>query len=316
MSRPRSSRHGRSEFLRMRGVRQNNLRSVDVDLPRGALTVITGVSGSGKSSLATDTLYAEGQRRYLESVSTHARRFLERVPRPDLDGVTGLSPAVSLKQRSRVRTARSTVGTSTEMHDYLRLLFARVGQVFCDRCGIEVPRWTVAEIAEHWAGGRDQRLVISFPVPVNEAGADATRRALQSRGYLRVMGVGGMETLREASAGAREWEVVQDRMHARNRRRLTEALEAAFAEGHGRATVHPEGAEPVRYRLGRVCPACGAAYPEPDPLHFSFNSPAGACPTCQGFGFTLEFDLEKIVPDPDKTLDEGAMAPWAGRWRT
>ncbi len=303
----------RSETIRIRGARQNNLQSVDVDLPRQALVVVTGLSGSGKSSLAMDTLYAEGQRRYLEGVSAHARRFLERLPRPEVDLLEGLSPAVSLDQRAGARSARSTVGTSTEVYDYLRLLFARVGRVHCDVCGEEVPRWTVEAVADAWSGEGDLRLMITFPYEA--ADPAAARRALRARGYGRVVRAGRVSDLDRAPEGEREWELLQDRLRAGRRGRLVEALEAAFVEGRGRAAVHAEGREPVRYRLGRVCTTCEIAYPDPDPLHFSFNSPAGACPRCQGFGYTLEPDPDRIVPDEDKSLDEGAIVPWAGRWR-
>lgn len=303
----------RPEVIRIRGARQNNLRSVDVDLPRRALIVITGVSGSGKSSLAMDTLYAEGQRRYLEGVSAHARRFLERLPRPDVDLLDGLSPAVSLEQRAGARSARSTVGTSTEIYDYLRLLFARAGRVHCDTCGAEVPRWTVESVAASWGGDAERRLLVTFPYEVGDPAA--TRRALRARGYTRLVSAGEVRDLDRVSGGSGRWDLLQDRVRAGRRSRLAEALETAFTEGGGRATIHPEGAPEVRYRLGRVCAACEIAYPEPDPLHFSFNSPAGACPRCQGFGSTLELDPARIVPDPDKTLDEGAVVPWAGRWR-
>ncbi len=303
--------------IRVRGARQNNLKNIDVSLPRRALTVVTGVSGSGKSSLAMDTLYAEGQRRYLEGVSAHARRFLERLPRPEVDRVEGLSPAVSLGQRTGVRSARSTVGTSTEIHDYLRLLFARAGRVICDRCGTEVPRWTVEGVVEAWSGdpGRDRRFLISFPHPLEGGDPRAVRRALKARGYLRAVVAGAALDLGEAPEGAAEWDILQDRVREGRRGRLAEALGAAFAQGRGRAAVHADGEPAARYRLGRVCAGCDGSYPDPHPLHFSFNSPAGACPACQGFGYILEFDPERIVPDPGRTLDEGAVVPWAGRWR-
>jgi excinuclease ABC subunit A len=306
-----------ARIIRVEGARQNNLRNIDLTLPRGALTVVTGVSGSGKSSLAMDTLYAEGQRRYLEGVSAHARRFLERLPRPDVDRVEGLSPAVSLGQRSGVRSARSTVGTSTEIHDYLRLLFARAGRVVCDRCGVEVPRWTVESVVDAWSGETvdGRRLLISFPYPLGKSDRRAVRRALRARGYLRAVVAEEAVDLAEAPDEATEWDVVQDRVREGRRGRLAEALGTAFTQGGGRAAVHPEGEPAARYRLGRVCATCGERYPDPHPLHFSFNSPAGACPTCQGFGYTLEFDPERIVPDPGRTLEEGAILPWAGRWR-
>ncbi len=300
--------------IEIRNARQNNLKGVDVSIPRRRMTVVTGLSGSGKSSLAMDTLYAEGQRRYLEGVSAHARRFLERLPRPEVDVVEGISPAVSLEQRASARSARSTVGTGTEIYDYLRLLFARVGRIYCDRCGGEVPRWTVDSVAAAWTGSGGRRLLVSFPHPV-PADAGASRRGLAGRGYLRAVSGGNVVDLARIPDGIAEWDVLQDRVREGRRGRLVEALEAAFREGGGRAAVWPEDAPPVRYREGRVCATCDMAYPEPDPLHFSFNSPAGACSRCQGFGYTLDLDPERIVPDPGLTLDGGAILPWAGRWR-
>ncbi len=279
-----------------------------------ALTVVTGVSGSGKSSLAMATLYAEGQRRYLDGVSAHARRFLERFPRPEVDAVEGISPAVALQQRTAVRSARSTVGTSTDIYDFLRLLFARIGHVVCPVCDREVPRWTAERVVDVWASGPLCRLNVTFPHPAARD-AEAARRSLRARGYLRVLGEGGLVDLADAPASA-SWNILQDRVRSDRRGRLAEALDAAFREGAGVAEVHPEGGDPVQYRLGRVCTGCGAGYPEPEPLHFSFNSPAGACLRCEGFGFTLEFDPRKIVPDPLRSIDDGAIAPWAGRWRT
>jgi excinuclease ABC subunit A len=304
----------RRDSIGIVGARQNNLRGIDLEIPRRALTVVTGVSGSGKSSLAMATIYAEGQRRYLDGVSAHARRFLERLPRPDVDLVEGISPAVALQQRTAARGARSTVGTSTEVYDFLRLLFARIGHVVCPNCEQDVPRWTVEGVVEAWASGPPRRLHLTFPHAVARD-AEAARRALRARGYSRVLVESAPVDLAEAHASA-VWDVVQDRVLSDRRGRLAEALEAAFREGAGAAGVHPEGDSPVRYRLGRVCTGCGTAYPEPEPLHFSFNSPTGACPRCAGYGFTLEFDPRKIVPDALRSIDQGAIVPWAGRWRT
>jgi len=301
----------RSASILIRGARQHNLRGIDVQLPRGALTVVTGVSGSGKSSLAMDTLYAEGQRRYLDSVSTHGRRFLERMTRPDVDAVEGLSPAVAVTSRGASRSARSTVGTATEVHDFLRLLFARAGTVHCPRCREDVPDLGLEDVIVRWAGSGSARLLITFP----HAAGDTERSDLASRGYRRGVVAGEVREL-EGAPTEGSWDVLQDRLRGRNRERLAEALEAAFREGTGEAAVHEEGSPPVRYVLGRVCPRCRERYPVPEPAHFSFNHALGACATCRGFGDVLTFDPGLIVPDPDRTLAEGAIEPWAGRWRT
>lgn len=299
-------------WIVIQGARQNNLRNVDVRIPRGRLTVITGLSGSGKSSLAMDVLYAEGQRRYLEGVSAYARRFLERLPRPDVDRIEGLSPAVALEQRTASRSARSTVGTATEVVDYLRLLFARVGTVVCPDCEVPVPRWTVRTTADAVGEAGDRRVLVSFPHPAGRA----ARADLARRGYGRVIREGKAVPLDEAPAG-KVWRVLADRLAAGNRARLVEALEAAFREGEGAACVETARAnDPVTYRLGRVCLRCGRAFGEPTPRQFSFNSPAGACATCRGFGDVLEFDPDRIVPDPSLSVADGAIAPWARSWRS
>ncbi len=301
-------------WIRIRGAREHNLRGIDLDIPRRRLTVVTGVSGSGKSSLALDTLYAEGQRRYLEGVSTQARRLLERLPRPEVDSLEGISPAIAVRQRSATHGARSTVGTATEIHDYLRLLFARVGRVVCPACDLEVPRWTIESLRDLWSSGPRRRLLVAFPHPTGKD-PGAAIQGLQARGYRRVVVKGEAVDPAEAGAAA-SWDVLQDRLTSDRADRLAEALEAAFCEGGGDASVHPEGGPPLRHRLGRVCAGCGTAYPDPEPLQFSFNSPAGACPQCEGFGYRLEFDPLRIVPDPSRSIDEGAVEPWAGRWRS
>ena len=308
-----ASRIRTATCIRIRGARENNLRGIDVEIPHHALTVVTGLSGSGKSSLALDTLYAEGQRRYLDGVAPHARRFLERVPRPDVDLIEGLAPAVAVSQRSGGGGARSTVGTSTEVVDHLRLLFARAGEVHCDTCGIPVPRRTLDDIAAE-AGGEGRR-VIAFPVdPGTRPGP--LRRALTEQGYLRGWHEGEVVDLDDLPAKG-PWWIVQDRVAADRRGRLREAVEGAARAGEGRVGIVDPAAGSLRaLTVGRVCEGCGARYPEPEPVHFSFNSPAGACATCKGFGYDLVFDAAKIVPDPALTLEEGALHPFAGKWRS
>ncbi len=325
-----------SDRIRVRGARQHNLKGVDIDIERGALTVLTGPSGSGKSSLAFDTIYAEGQRRYIESLSTYAKQFLERMPKPDVDLVEGVSPSVAIDQSNRVQSSRSTVGTITEVYDYLRLLWARVGTTVCPRCERTVVPDTVTSATDALLDlGPDARLAIAFPVPPEER-ADAPRAVahLRARGYVRVLADGrelylpdidlaaveeeeGGEPVR-ALAGAGEAVVVVDRVRCRSedRERIADSLAAAFAEGKGAAVAlvwKGGGSTPGRHDFEEAhrCARCGSGFPRPTPQLFSFNSPAGACDTCTGFGAVLEYAPQLIVPDPGRSLEGGALDPWS-----
>ena len=309
--------------IRIRGARQHNLRGFDLDLPRGRLSVITGVSGSGKSSLAFDTLYAEGQRRYVESVSTYAKQFLDRLPRPDVDSITGLTPAVSIQQSNPARSARSTVATATEVHDYLRLMFARLGTVHCGKCGRVVTAdspQSIARDALSWPG--ESTLLVLAPVALSPKLAwEEQAGHLLRAGYTRAW-IGGevvaMDPVPTLAKRAREVHVVVDRFRwrAEERDRLVEACEQAFRRGEGKLMVVREGQEPSRYNERWECSNCGTPAMRPEPALFSFNSPLGVCPTCRGFGDVLTFAPELIVPDQGKSLSEGALAPWAGSWRS
>ncbi len=311
-------------FIRIRGARQHNLQGLDLDLPRGALTVVTGVSGSGKSSLAFDTLYAEGQRRYVESVSTYAKQFLDRLPRPDVDSITGLTPAVSIQQVAPARSARSTVGTSTEIHDHLRLLFARLGTVHCVQCGeavrVDSPASIAAEAAA-WPEGA--RITVLAPLTLSPRLTwEAQAGHLLSAGFTRIWLAGepaALEPLPRLPRGTKEALVIADRFRweAGEGTRLAEACEQAFRRGEGRLLlVVGDGAE-VSPRSERwECAACGTPAATPEPALFSFNSPLGVCPTCKGFGDVLTFTEELIVPDGTKTLRAGAIDPWAKSWRS
>jgi excinuclease ABC subunit A len=297
------------------GARTHNLKNVRVGIPRAALTVITGVSGSGKSSLAFDTLYAEGQRRYVESMSTYARQFLERMQRPDVDAIHGVPPAIAIEQRNGVRNARSTVGTVTEIADYLRLLFARVGEVHCPDCGGLVARDTAqaaaAAIVERHPGARVQ---VVAPAPLGR-GEVAQRVAEFLRdGWRRLLIDGEVLELDaldlDRVRALRQLPILIDRFAA-ERARLAEALQAAFAVGAGRAEVHVEGAAaPLRFDEGYNCSRCGRALKAPVPALFSFNSPLGACETCQGFGRVIGLDLDKVIPDGRKSIADGAIQPF------
>jgi excinuclease ABC subunit A len=318
-ARPKSSA---SPVIRIRGARQHNLRNLDLDLPRGAMTVITGVSGSGKSSLAFDTLYAEGQRRYVESVSNYARQFLERLPRPDVDSIQGLTPAVAIQQIAPARSARSTVGTATEVHDYLRLLFARLGTVFCGRCGSVVradsPESIVRE-SSSWTEG--ERVLILAPVALPAKIAWSEQAAnLQRAGFTRLWLEGQVTPLDPLPAlpkGTKSIQVVADRFtwEKGEAQRLAESCEVAFRRGEGRLEIRRENRDPEPRSERWECSNCGEPAISPEPALFSFNSPLGVCPECRGFGDVLVFTPEKIVPDPAKTLREGAIDPWARSWR-
>jgi excinuclease ABC subunit A len=309
--------------IRIRGARQHNLRGFDLDLPRGRLSVITGVSGSGKSSLAFDTLYAEGQRRYVESVSTYAKQFLDRLPRPDVDSITGLTPAVSIQQSNPARSARSTVATATEVHDYLRLLFARLGTVHCGKCGRVVTADSPQSIAREAAGWPAESVVLVLaPVALAQKLSWAEQAGhLLRAGYTRAW-IGGavvdMDPVPALGKSTREVHVVVDRIKWRpdERERLVEACEQAFRRGEGKLAIVRGESTPTRYNERWECSHCGTPALRPEPALFSFNSPLGVCPTCRGFGDVLTFAPELIVPDHDKSLKDGALAPWAGSWRS
>jgi len=298
--------------IRLRGVRVHNLKAVDVTIPTRKLVVVTGVSGSGKSSLAFDTLYAEGQRRYVESLSSYARQFLERMEKPRVDEVEGICPAIAIRQRTLSRSPRSTVATVTEIHDHLRLLFARAGRTLCE-CGEEVRRDSPAQVAARLAGEPGgTRVTIGFEPsgPLDETKVAAWRK----RGWGRLLVGDEVVDAEEAGAlpdGARPL-VLVDRVVVREdaRGRLADSLEAAFREGGGRAVLARPGGGREALSERFECRRCGREHVEPEPRLFSFNSPFGACPSCHGFGNLIEVDLDLVVPDKHKSLAEGAVEPW------
>jgi excinuclease ABC subunit A len=313
----------RPSGLRIEGARQNNLKNISLEIPHDRLTVITGVSGSGKSSLAFDTLFAEGQWRYIESLSTYARMFLDRVDRPDVDRIEQIRPAVALEQKNPVRTARSTVGTATEVYDYLRLLYAKIGRVHCPHCGSPAASHSPESIADALLAEHDgARALITFPLPVPAGQAAAELwTALTRRGFARVL-VGGVLCELAASPPPSldgPVAVVLDRLvlRADQRRRLVESVEAALREGGGQLMVElVDGGRRVFAEAFR-CGRCGTALERPQPLLFSFNNPLGACAECKGFGNVLKYDEALVVPDRTLSLDGGAVEPWthpSGRW--
>lgn len=296
------------ETIRIRGARQNNLRNLDLDIPLGELVVVTGVSGSGKSTLAFDTIYAEGQRRYVETFSAYARQFLDRMDKPAVDSIDGIPPAIAIEQSNTVRTSRSTVGTMTELNDYLKLLFARLAHLYCQGCGREVardnPETVVASLYADWP--QDQRLLVCMPVFVPaELSDEDVLKLLNQQGYARIHRRDG-----------RRVEVVQDRLRLTpdNRGRLTEAVEVALHYGKGHALVYPMDAErntgtPARFSSHHHCPHCDIDYPDPGPSQFSFNSPIGACESCRGFGRIIGVDWGLVIPNERLSLAEGAIKP-------
>ena len=320
--------------IAIRGARQNNLKNLSLEIPTGELVVVTGVSGSGKSSLVFDTLYAEGQRRYVETFSPYARQFLDRMDKPQVDAVEGIPPAIAIDQTNPVRTSRSTVGTMTELNDHLKLLYARAATLVCRGCGCVVARDTpasiLADLERRAQAHGDPRLILTFPVPVPANFSDAEiTQLLERQGYTRIHA--RSKTLLE---------VVQDRFRMSNvdRGRVFDALDAAIKVGRGRVNVYlasasatsgsdpvrgqtpsatsgsdPKGSDPIspwRYSADLHCPDCDLHYAEPTPAAFSFNSPIGACETCRGFGRVIGVDFGLVVPDEGKTLREGAVKPW------
>jgi len=331
---------GPRDAIRVRGARQNNLKNLDFDIPLNELIVVTGVSGSGKSSLVFDTLYAEGQRRYVETFSPYARQFLDRMDKPQVESIAGIPPAIAIDQTNPVRTSRSTVGTMTELNDHLKLLFARAAQLYCSHCGRPVRRDSAdsiyADLCERARAASDPRLLITFPVPVPaNFSVEEVRELLGRQGYTRFLEPEA--TAAPAAAGVPEprarrrrrarrvpaapvvLEVVQDRLRAgvAEKSRLFESLEAALRVGRGRLNVQvvddsdpPQRRESWRYSAELHCADCDLAYQAPSPSAFSFNSPLGACDTCRGFGRTIGIDYGLVIPDETRTLRGGSIKPW------
>ncbi|HEX4950428.1 MAG TPA: excinuclease ABC subunit UvrA [Blastocatellia bacterium] len=331
------------EAIIVRGARVHNLKNIQFEIPLNSLTVVTGVSGSGKSSLAFDTVYAEGQRRYVESLSAYARQFLERMEKPDVDEVVGICPAVAISQKNSTRNPRSTVGTQTEIYDYLRLLFARAGTTICYNCGNPVKRDTPQAIAERVLEEPEgTRFYVLFPAEagmmerIEESGKKTTKKkvsehvrlsinahlmSLMQRGFIRLYDATTNEIIELQSPDsftANSFEdiyVLVDRMTVRHgdeavRARLVDSLEICYIEGHGQAVIQlltPEGHRQLRFSEKFSCKSCGIDYVLPEPQLFSFNNPFGACPTCQGFGNTIGLDLDLVIPNKDLSLAEGAV---------
>jgi len=314
----------RVDYLSIRGARVHNLKGISLDLPHNRLTVVTGVSGSGKSSLVFDTIYAEGQRRYVESLSAYARQFLERMEKPAIDQIDGIAPPVAIRQKNTTRNPRSTVATATEIHDYLRLLFARAGETWCPACNVRVERDTVDPVAQKMlAQPEGSRWYALFPVRLAPgAKTDALKdhlADLRRRGFTRLYQQGRVfefstpESLLEMDF-AQPFYVLADRLVIRpdQKQRIVDTLEICYREA-GEAIFEQAGeSEPLRLRFSEqfACKQCARAFPTPEPSLFSFNNPWGACPECQGFGRTIDYDMDLVVPDPSLSLAEGAIEPW------
>jgi excinuclease ABC subunit A len=307
--------------ITVRGARQHNLKNVDLDLPRNQLVVITGLSGSGKSTLAFDTLYAEGQRRYVESLSTYARQFLGRMEKPDVDIIEGLSPAIAIEQKTAGHNPRSTVGTVTEIYDYLRLLFARVGTPHCYRCGKPITSQSLDQITDQiLALPEGSKIIVLAPLIRQQKGThQKLLQKLRQEGFARVRINDRMFEIEEAPALIRNRkhsiDVVVDRLVVKEtiRNRLSDSLELALARSDGAVTIDVIGGEPIFFSEKAACVTCNISYPEFTPANFSFNSPQGACEKCDGLGTTTELDPSLIIPNPELSLREGAVVPWVNR---
>jgi excinuclease ABC subunit A len=346
------------KFIEIIGARSHNLKNIDCRIPRGKITVITGVSGSGKSTLAFDTLFAEGQRRYIESLSTYARQFLEKMDRPDVEAIHGIPPAIAIEQKNTVKNARSTVGTASEVYDHLRLLFAKIGEVFCPGCHIKVSGDTVESVVEQILSQyqginpvrnssrcdsipsealnptgiilkstptAEQRGIISngvkifilSPVSLDEIKEKELKvKDLIKNGYYRIWEGGeilDLTTLPFSEIQHRSSiSILIDRLllEEKERSRLSEAIQRGFQLGNGKISVIGENGERIAFNRSFSCNRCGRNFSEPEPLLFSFNSPLGACPTCQGFGRIIGIDWQKVIPDTKKTLKQKPFAPW------
>ena len=321
VSQPGRDRNGK--FIQIRGAKQNNLKNLDLDIPLNALTVVTGVSGSGKSTIAFDILYAEGQRRYVESFSAYARQFLDRMDKPDVESIEGIPPTIAIDQSRPVRTSRSTVGTMTELHDHFKLLFAKIGVLYCRGCERIVERDSAQSVlAKLGALAEGTPVVLTFPLARSSVAWEEMQNGLRQAGFHRLLvdrEIRELDALEQAPTGDEALQIIVDRFALRpeNKKRAAESLEQAFHYGKGRLNLHfPQETwrtEPFSSHLH--CPHCEFSYRDPVPNFFSFNSPLGACDTCRGFGRVIDIDLDLVVPDPGKSLSAGAIKPWINRTR-
>ena len=307
------------DFINVWGARGHNLKDIDVQIPRDSLTVITGLSGSGKSSLAFDTIYAEGQRRYIETFSAYARNFLGGMERPDVDKITGLSPVISIEQKTTNRNPRSTVGTTTEIYDFLRLLFARAGRAYSYATGEEMVKYTEAKVVEmiHRDYSGRKILVLAPVVRSRKGHYRELFESLRRKGYLYVRVDGGLKEITEGMKLDRyknhDIEVVVDKMAVKENQddsRLKKSVATAMKVGDGLIMILDNDSNEAKYFSKRLmCPTTGMAYSYPGPSNFSFNSPQGACPKCKGLGVINEIDMDKVIPNREVSIYNGAIAP-------
>ncbi|MBD3333535.1 excinuclease ABC subunit A, partial [candidate division GN15 bacterium] len=319
MAKRNDRNHVNQRFLHIKGAREHNLKNIDVRIPRNTLTVITGLSGSGKSSLAFDTIYAEGQRRYVESLSAYARQFLGLMEKPDIDFIEGLSPAISIEQRSTAKNPRSTVGTVTEVYDYLRLLFARIGVPHCVQCRQPITQQTAEQIVDSVLGFEEgTRMMVLAPLIKGKKGAhrdviDEARR----QGFVRLRVDGEVmqadDEIKLDKRRKHDIDAVVDRLvvKAKSRRRLADSVETALSIGQGTLIINIKN-EDLLYSEQFACLDCNISYEAPTPQLFSFNSPQGACPVCDGLGYRMEIDPDLVIPDWSRSISDGAIKPWGG----
>lgn len=303
------------EYIKIRGANENNLKNISLDIPRGKLVILTGLSGSGKSSLAFDTIYAEGQRRYMESLSSYARMFLGQMEKPDVESIEGLSPAISIDQKSTNRNPRSTVGTVTEIYDYLRLLYARVGTIHCPKCGKEIEKQSIDQMVDRILELKEgTKFQVLAPIVKGKKGRhEKVLAQAKKSGYVRVVIDGNAYELSEDIELDKNIkhsiEIVVDRLVIREgiQKRLTESLENALHLADGYALIDVIGGESINFSQNFACPDCGISIEEPEPRTFSFNNPFGACPDCVGLGYTMEFSEDLIIPDKSLSINQGAI---------
>src|SRR4051812_37241 len=308
--------------ITVHGARQHNLKNIDVEIPRNSLTVITGLSGSGKSSLAFDTIYAEGQRRYVETLSTYARQFLDQMERPDVDSIDGLSPAISIEQKTTSRSPRSTVGTITEIYDYLRVLYSSIGVPHCPVCGNEISRQTTEQILQHVVALKpEDRIMVMAPVVRGRKGEyKKDLEKLARQGFVRARIDGVLRSLDEEIVLDKRKnhtiEVVVDRLLVKSgiEKRLEASIDTATKLANGLVLIAVVNGEERLYSQKLACTECGASIPQLEPRSFSFNSPYGACETCHGLGSKWAFDAARVIVDPGKPLFDGGLGPGAGSW--
>ena len=303
------------QFIKIRGANENNLKNLDVDIPRDELVVLTGLSGSGKSSLAFDTIYAEGQRRYMESLSSYARQFLGQMEKPDVESIEGLSPAISIDQKSTNRNPRSTVGTVTEIYDYFRLLYARIGIPHCPKCGREIKKQTVDQMVDHIMA-LPERTKIQLLAPVVRGRKGTHAKLLEQArksGFVRVQIDGNLYELSEEIKLDKNIkhniEIVVDRLIVKEgiEKRLTDSIETVLNLAEGRLVVDTMDGNQINFSQSFACPDCGISIDEIEPRSFSFNNPFGACPDCFGLGYRMEFDIDLMIPDRSLSISQGAI---------